>query len=72
MGYRGGTQSNERIQHTYNLICLIAPNFPNISYISSVEISNGRFLRNRERGVLEKIIKHLRIKKLVQFLGNRF
>ena len=30
--------------HTYNLICLIAPNLPNISYISSGEISKGKFL----------------------------
>ena len=30
---------------TYSLICRIAPYLPNMSYISSVEISNGRFLK---------------------------
>ena len=32
---------------TYNRICLIAPYFPNISYISSAVILNGRFLTYR-------------------------
>ena len=32
---------------TYNLICLIAPYFPKISYISSAVILNGKFLTYR-------------------------
>jgi len=42
---------------THNLICRIAPYLPNISYISSVEISKGRFLYNKTKTLLIKKVK---------------
>ena len=42
---------------TYSLICLMAPNLPNISYISSVDISNGRFLQQKVEHFTPKFIQ---------------
>ena len=48
--------TSRQLPRTHSLICRIAPYLPKISYISSGEISNGRFLQvNRVSSEVEQV-----------------